>query len=130
MNTAADWVTFLASIGVFCMAVFQLLLAAGLPYGAAAFGGTNTVLPSRLRVASAISSVMFCGALYVVLAEGGLLGVAGKNAFVSTAIWIFVAIFSLSGIANSASRSHWERHLMAPIAFVLAACCAGLALVQ
>ena len=130
MNSPSDWVTLIASIGIVCLAVFQMLLAAGLPYGAAAFGGTKTVLPSRLRVASAISSALFGAALYVVLAEGGLFGATGKSTFVNIAIWVFVAIFGLSGMINFASRSRWERHLMAPIALVLAGCCAALALVR
>ena len=130
MNSPSDWVALVASIGIVCLAVFQMLLAARLPYGAGAFGGTNTVLPSRLRVASAISSALFCGAFYVVLADGGLFGAAGESTFVSIATWIFVAIFGLSGIANIASRSRWERRLMAPLALLLAACCAVLALVK
>jgi hypothetical protein len=130
MNSPSDWVTLVASIGIACLAVFQMLLAAGRPYGAAAFGGMNTVLSSRLRVASAISSALFCSALYVVLGEGGLFGAAGKSTFVNVATWIFVAIFGLSGIANIASRSRWERRLMAPLALLLAACCAVLALVK
>ncbi|MGA2969136.1 MAG: hypothetical protein ABSE75_04960 [Acidimicrobiales bacterium] len=120
----------MASIGIISLAVFQMLLAAGLPYGAAAFGGTNTVLPSRLRLASAISAVLFWVALYVALAEGGLFGASGRSTFVRITIWIFVAIFGLSGIANIASRSRWERNLMAPVALVLATCFAVLALVQ
>jgi hypothetical protein len=130
MKSPSDWVTLIASIGIVSLAVFQMLLAAGFPYGAAAFGGANAVLPSRLRVASAISSVLFCGALYVVLAEGDLFGASGRSTFVSSATWLFVAIFGLSGIANIASRSRWERYLMAPIALALAACCAFLDLVH
>jgi hypothetical protein len=130
MNSPSDWVTLVASIGIVCVAVFQMLLAAGLPYGAAAFGGNNTVLPPRLRTASAISSAMFWAALYVVLAEGGLFGVGGRSTFVRFTTWIFVAIFGLSGIANIASRSRWERHLMAPIALALATCLTVLALVN
>jgi hypothetical protein len=130
MNSPSDWVTLVASIGIISLAVFQMLLAAGLPYGAAAFGGTNTVLPSRLRLASAISAVLFWVALYVALAEGGLFGASGRSTFVRITVWIFVAIFGLSGIANIASRSRWERNLMAPVALVLATCFAVLALVQ
>lgn len=123
MDSLSDWATLVASICVVGLAVFQALLAAGFPYGAAAFGGGNTVLPTRQRIASAISSTLFCGALYVVLAEGGLFGVAGRTAFVRFATWIFVAIFALSGTANIASRSHWERYFMAPVAFLLTLCC-------
>lgn len=127
MNSHSDWVALIASVGIVCLAVFQMLLAAGLPYGAAAYGGTNTVLPSRLRWGSGISSALFCGAFYVVLGEADLFGVAGRATFINVAIWIFVAIFGLSATANIASHSRWERRLMAPIALVLTACCTILA---
>lgn len=130
MNSPSDWVVLTASVGIVCLAMFQILLAAGFPYGAAAFGGANVVLPTRLRVASAISSVLFWGALYVVLAEGDLFGVDGRSTFLGFAAWFFVAIFGLSGIANIASRSQWERRLMAPLALVLAASYAFLDLVH
>lgn len=130
MNSLSDWVALVASVGIASLAIFQILLASGLPYGAAAFGGSNTVLPPRLRWSSGISSALFCGALYVVLAEADLFGVGGRTTLIRVAIWIFVAIFGLSAIANVASHSRWERRLMAPIALVLTACCAVLALVQ
>ena len=38
------------------LAVFQALLALGAPLGAFAWGGQHRVLPTRLRVGSAVSS--------------------------------------------------------------------------
>jgi hypothetical protein len=46
MNSLSDWVALVAAIEVTALAAFQILLAAGLPLGAAAFGGSNAVLPS------------------------------------------------------------------------------------
>ena len=109
------------------MATFQILLALGLPLGHAAFGGTKAVLPAKLRAASAISALLFFAAFYVVLARGGLFGVAGESASVRIAIWAFAALFGLSTLANIASRSRWERFLMAPVALVLTACCVAVA---
>jgi hypothetical protein len=130
MNTLSDWLTLVASAGIACLALFQILVAAGRPYGAAAFGGTHTVLPQRLRLASAISSVVFIVALWFVLARRGPFGDAGKSTVVSVVIWVFVAVFGLSALANIGSRSRWERLLMAPLAVVLAACCAAFSLRQ
>jgi hypothetical protein len=128
MDSISDWVALIASAGIACLAIFQILLAAGRPYGAAAFGGAITVLPPKLRWASGISSALFCGAFYIVLAEADLFGVARRTTFVDVATWIFVTIFGLSTIANISSHSRWERRLMAPIALVLTICCAALAL--
>ena len=112
------------------MATYQILLAVGLPLGHAAFGGANAVLPSKLRAASAMSALLFFAAFYVVLARGGLFGVASESAPVRIGIWVFAAIFGLSTLANAASRSRWERFLMAPIGLVLTACCVVVALVS
>lgn len=128
MNSPPDWVALVAAVGLAGMATFQTLLAAGLPLGQAAFGGANAVLPARLRVASAMSALVFLAAIYVVLARGGLVGVASESAPVRIGTWVFAAIFGLSTVANTASRSRWERFLMAPIALLLTACCVVLAL--
>jgi hypothetical protein len=123
-----DWVALVAAAGVAGMAIFQLFLAMGFPLGHAAFGGTNAVLPTRLRAASAMSALLFVAAFYVVLARGGLFGAARESVPVRIGIWVFAAIFGLSTIANIASRSRWERFLMAPVGLVLTACCAAVAL--
>jgi hypothetical protein len=72
-------VTLLAGItglsGFVWLAVFQVLLALGLPLGAMAWGGTHRVLPGRLRVASVVSAgLAVLGA--VTVAQGSGLGPA------------------------------------------------------
>lgn len=126
MGSLTDWVAVIASLSVTGFAIFQVLLAAGLPLGHAAFGGANAVLPPKLRFASAASSLVFCLALYVALAQDGLVG--GRFAFVTIATWILAALFGVSAVANVASHSRWERYLMAPIGLVLAVCFVVLAL--
>jgi hypothetical protein len=123
-----NWLALVAAAGVAGMAIFQVLLALGLPLGHAAFGGTETVLRAKLRAASVISALVFFAAFYVVLARGGRFGVAGESTPVRIAIWVFAAIFGVSTLANIASRSRWERFLMAPVGLVLTACCVAVAL--
>jgi hypothetical protein len=123
-----DWVALVAAIGVIALLVFQVLLAAGLPLGVAAFGGANVVLPPKLRAASAASAVIFLAAFYFVLARGGLFGAVGRNSAVHIGIWVFATVFGLSALANVASASRWERFLMAPTALLLCGCCVVLAL--
>lgn len=127
MGSLSDWAALVASTGAIGLAIFQVLLAAGFPLGAAAFGGANTVLPGKLRVASSLSSLILLLAAYVALTRGGLFGSIKGSAVLGVAAWSFVALFGLSAMANMASRSPWERYLMAPIGLVLAASCAILA---
>ncbi len=112
------------------MAVFQILLAMGSPLGHAAFGGTHAVLPIRLRAASVISALLFVAAFYVVLARAGVIGLERESPPVRISIWVFTAILGISTLANAnvASRSRWERFLMAPAGLGLTLCCLAVAL--
>jgi hypothetical protein len=68
-------------------------------------------------------------ALYIILARGGLFGKASQSSHVARfGIWVLVVIFSVSTLANIASRSRWERLVMAPVGLVLAVGCVIVAL--
>ena len=62
------------------ISVFQVLLALGVPWGSAVYGGGSAgpdgVLPSGLRVASTVAAVILAVAAWVVLVR------AGKQQFV------------------------------------------------
>jgi hypothetical protein len=111
MNSLSAWLSLVAAVRIAGMATFQILLAIGLPLGHAAFGGRNAILPEELRAASAMSALLFFAAFYVVLARGGLVGAASASAPVRIGIWVFVVIFGLSTLANTTSRSRWERFI-------------------
>ena len=126
MNSPSDWAALIAALVVGGLAIFQTMLAMGLPLGRAAFGGTQVILSARRRVLSSASALVFLAALYVILAR--LFGPLSKDSPLRVAIWIIVGIFALSALANAASRSRWERHLMAPVALVLTLACVTVAL--
>jgi hypothetical protein len=128
-RSLVQWVAVVGAVGIAGMFIFQILLAAGLPLGSAAFGGKNEVLPPKLRYASAVSAFIFAAAFYIILARGGLLwGVSQSSAFVHVGIWMLVTIFGVSTLANISSRSRWERSIMAPVGLVLTVCCVMVAL--
>lgn len=61
-------VTILLIIFLSCLAVFQALLAFGVPFGRASRGGQHSaVLPFKLRISSAISAVFLLFVISVVL---------------------------------------------------------------
>lgn len=128
-HSLVQWVAVVGSVGIFGILIFQVLLAAGLPLGAAAFGGKYEVLPAKLRFASAISALIFAGAFYIILARGGLIGGGSQSSsLVHVGIWVLVAIFGVSTLANISSRSRWERFVMAPVGLLLTVCCLIVAL--
>jgi hypothetical protein len=123
------WAAIAASVGCSALFVFQVLLAVGAPLGGAAFGGAHVVLPSTLRIASAVSALLFLGAIWAVLSGAGVVRVgAGAAAVARWVLWCYAGLFSLSALANLASMSSWERFLMAPTAVLLAVCCVIVAL--
>lgn len=111
-------------IGV--LTVFQIALALGAPAGAAAWGGSYPgVLPTRLRVASAVVGVFFYPPLALLILDSG--GVIDIGWDVSPLwLWILTGLFLLGTLANAASRSKVER-IWAPVSLVLAICCAVIA---
>lgn len=115
----------LAAGGLFLLAVFQVFLALGAPWGRAAWGGTHgDVLPARLRVGSAISAgVLAVGALVVLGRSGYLETESIPFGVFRWGMWALVATISFSALANFASSSRWERLLMGPVALLLALLC-------
>ncbi len=112
-STARTWTGpwSMAFAGWSCgLAAFQLALALGAPWGAAAWGGQTTgVLPGGLRAASAASAVAWL--LIAAVAAGLVLGRTGRRRTLLGA-----ALYATAGIAlNAASPSGVERAVWVPL---------------
>lgn len=112
--------------------VFQLALAAGAPWGAAAYGGraaqVDGRLQSRYRVASAGTVVILTGALWVVLAAGAVIKPAPlSESFIGVGVWVLVGLFALNTVGNLAGRHPVERWGAGGITAVLTILCAWIA---
>jgi hypothetical protein len=93
-------------------ALFQVTLAAGAPWGSAAWGGQHPgVLPTRLRRASAVSAVVL-GSLAVAVGSPDLLDPPVRRRVLLGA----VGYFALGTVMNAASRSPVERAIWTPVA--------------
>lgn len=93
---------------------FQLALAAGAPWGAAAYGGRASsddgCLPRRYRVASAVAAMVILTAAWVVLAAGSVLDRGPLAAPVlDVVLWCLVAMFALNTLDNARGRHLAER---------------------
>lgn len=118
-----------AAIGVVvllgCLAVFQVALVGGVPWGRFAHGGQHPgSLPASLRAASVVTVLLYVVMALVVLDRAGAVDVL-PAAVSRTGAWVVVAVLALSTLANLASRSRPERLTMTPVALVLT----GLAVV-
>ena len=111
------------------IALFQLALALGAPWGEAAWGGQNPgVLPLGLRIASGIAAlVVYPLIILVVLAGGGMIDDGWLPVDTTAVMWVLAALMTVGAVMNAISRSPRER-LWAPVALAVAACCAWIAI--
>ncbi len=101
------------------LAVFQIALALGAPLGRFAWGGQYRVVPSRLRIGSLISVVIY--ALIAVLAWDRVRAIdLAPDVVAQVGMWIVFAYFALGILMNAISRSKPERNTMVPVSIVLA----------
>jgi hypothetical protein len=117
--TLAAAMAILATLVLAALAVLQILVACGLPLGRFVWGGQHRVLPTRLRVGSVVSIVLYAGFALVLLSRSGVIG-GGDSGFVVVATWVLFAYFASGVILNAISRSIPERATMTPVTFVLA----------
>ncbi|MFS2241227.1 hypothetical protein [Microbacterium sp. OR16] len=101
------------------VAVFQIALAAGAPWGRFAWGGSHQVLPTRLRVGSAVSVLIYAVIAATAFTRVGAVQLLPKDLAV-VAMWVVVGYFTLGILMNAASRSRPERLAMVPTTVVLA----------
>jgi len=124
MRIAAVVATVLLSV----LALFQLALAAGVPWGRAAYGGIwPGVLPRGIRINSAVFGLVFypLATLYVLDAAG--IRETQWLPAPSVVLWVLAVFFAIGTGMNAISRSPVERW-WAPVSLGLAASCAVLAL--
>ena len=105
------------------IAVFQISLAMGAPLGEVAWGGGHdAVLPTGLRIASAVAAVMLIWMLLVVLARAGVARIDPvKRAYLAGFTWAVAGFMALNTLGNVASQNLFEQRVLAPVTAVLTA---------
>ena len=109
------------------LSVLQILVAAGYGLGRFVWGGSHDVLPTRLRVASAVSVLLYAGFALVLLTRSGALALTSEQVS-AVAAWVLCGYFALGIVMNALSRSAAERATMVPACTLLAACSLVVAL--
>jgi hypothetical protein len=90
-------------------------------------GGQNVVLPTGLRIGSAVSIALYGVFALLMLQTAGIVTVLPRGP-VDVAIWVLAAYFAVGVAMNAASRSRPERQVMTPVTLALAVVCLVLAL--
>jgi hypothetical protein len=88
---------------------FQLALAAGAPWAAAAYGGraarADGRLPARHRIASAVAAAVLVCASWLVLAASSVVGPGPlPNEVLTGGVWVLVGLLALNTVGNLAPR--------------------------
>ena len=110
-----------AAVGFVLVAGYQVLLALGIAFSGAAWGGAT--LTPALRLASAVSAVVLILAALVALGRAGYWGSRLSFAIFRWGTWILVVGMLLSALANFASPTVGERFFLGPSAVLLALLC-------
>lgn len=104
------------------LAVFQAALVAGAPLGRFAWGGQHTVLPTRLKIGSVVSILIYAVFAIFLLSKSGLWRVITNETVLDVGLWVMTGYLFLGVLMNAMSRSKPERNVMTPVALVLALC--------
>ena len=113
-------------------AAFQLGLAMGAPWGAAAYGGRavsdDGSLPGVYRLGSGVAALVLLSGVWVVLALVSGVGRGPVSAAVLHAVlWGLAALFALNTLGNVRGRHPVERWGAGSVTAVLAVLCALMA---
>ncbi|WP_251364124.1 MULTISPECIES: hypothetical protein [unclassified Leucobacter] len=111
-------IAFVALLAV--LALFQVALACGAPWGSFAWGGQHPgTLPLKYRVASAASLVVYATIAIIALDRADIIDVL-PEAIAAIGMWVVFGYLALGVLMNAISRSTRERWVMTPVALVLA----------
>jgi hypothetical protein len=99
--------------------LFQIALAAGMPWGHLAMGGRYPgKFPPNMRVGAVIQGALMAFLGVIVLSRAGA-AFPGLASLSNILIWVAVAISGISLVLNLITQSKWERVLWAPVGLLM-----------
>jgi hypothetical protein len=131
--TIVELVAVSAAVLLCAVAVFQVALAVGAPWGEATLGGraatVDGVLTFPFRLLAAISALVLVAAAGIILTRAGVIdcGLLGDST-VFWMTWGIVGFMALNTLGNASARHPVERWVMSSITLVVTIFCAIVAL--
>jgi len=122
-NRVGSSAAMLAAIGFAALAVFQAALAAGVPWGHAAWGGEEAHLSAEQRSASAVAAIVYVAAALIVLGRASIWTTRRNATVFLWGTWFFAVVMMIGALPNFASKSRWENLVFGPLALVLGGLC-------
>lgn len=116
-NSFIQAAALLSTLLFLVIAVIQLLLTIGLPWGEITMGGYHKgKLPGKLRVLSLLSVFILFFFSTVTLHHAEVIATRLSFPFTTIMIWFIAAFLGLNMIANLFSKSPKEKWIMTPLA--------------
>ncbi|MGH3084339.1 MAG: hypothetical protein ACRDNP_09825 [Gaiellaceae bacterium] len=112
-----------AAIGFAGIALFEVALAAGVPWGHAAWGGAHAHLSTAQRIGGAAAVVVWTAAALIVLGRVGFWGGGRLAGLFRWGTWILAVVSGIGAVLNFASQSRWENLIFGPTGLLLAILC-------
>ena len=125
-----------AAAGLVALAVgFQVALAAGARWGAAAYGGrfaeSGGRLPPRYRLASAVAALALTVTAWLILVAGSVIGRGPVSEhFLTASMWVAAALFALNTAGNLSGKHPIERFGASTVTGGVAVLCLLIAVVR
>jgi uncharacterized membrane protein len=110
-------VAYTACFVLVSLGLFQIALIAGAPLGNYAWGGAHRILPTKLRIGSVVSIILYTVFAIILLNKAGIVSLFSN---VDVATWALTVYFFVGVLMNGISRSKKERAVMTPVALLLA----------
>ena len=114
--------TYLGCALLVALILFQIALILGAPFGNYAWGGQHRVLPTKLRIGSASSIVIYLLFMAFLVSKSGVWNIITHEPTLTIGMWAMTGYLFFGVLLNAISRSKQERMVMVPVAFVLAIC--------
>jgi hypothetical protein len=109
--------------------LFQLAIAAGAPWGRAAYGGYVESPGVELRITSVIAAVVWSAAALIILRRSGHpVWAPLPDRALPVAVWVLVGLGVLGVASNAISQSPLERAIWVPVTVIMLASALTVAL--
>ena len=112
----------IGTILLLAVAIMEVLLIIGLPFGEFTMGGQNKVLPPVYRIFAASSILVQLFGAAILLQAGGYMGMWFSSKTTRIICYVFAGFFAINTFMNAISRSKKEKYAMTPLAMVEAIC--------
>jgi hypothetical protein len=119
----------IAAVFFFVIVAFQVALAAGAPWGRAAYGGQVEQPGVELRISSVVAIVIWTAAALIVLKRVGFaIWAPLPRKALPVAVWVLFVVMLFSALLNAITPSAIERAIWLPVAIVVASSLATVAI--